>query len=199
MLVPVIYYGIQPLLAPFYPGYDFRTDVVSLLGSDRSPVAIWFNLAVILSGLFAIVGTVGLWRALAGQPPKWLRLLLVLALAGVGLGNIWAGIFALPDPRHGANPFAPAFFVVPALLCLASWLAPPLRGLRWYMTANLALFGLFAIVMAGLTGLDRGANAGWLQRVGAFTIMGAIGIIGLHLFRREARSPGQRPPRTSQP
>jgi glucans biosynthesis protein C len=196
VLLPIIYYGIQPTLAPFHPGYDFTTDVVSLLGASGAPVAALFNTGVILSGLAALAGAAGFWRAMR-DTFLGLRLLLALTILGIGVGNIWAGLFPLPDARHGANPLLPAFLVTPFLLCLGGWFSPELKPLRLFLSLNLILFAVFALTTAGLIGLDRTAYAGWLQRFGAFTIMGAIGISGWFLLRREARLPVQKPPRTS--
>jgi glucans biosynthesis protein C len=189
VLVPLLYFGIQLALAPFHPGYDFRTDVASLLGARGAPGATFFNLAAALSGVAAIAGALGLWRSLAAAAPLWVRLLLALAIVGLGFGNIWAGVYPLPDPRHSANPFAPAFFVMPLLLCVSCWFAPGLRDLRAPLSLNFLAFCAYGVVMAGLTSVDLGANIGWLQRFGALTIMGAIGFVGYYRLRREAPVP----------
>ena len=41
--VPLIYYGIQALAAPFYPDYSVLGNTASELGSDRSKHAVIFN------------------------------------------------------------------------------------------------------------------------------------------------------------
>lgn len=188
ILVPVLYFGIQLLLAPLTPGYDLRTQATSLLGADGAPYSAWFNGATILSGVAAIVGGLGIVCALGRESSIWVRALLALALIGLGFGNIWAGTFALPDPRHAANPFAPAFFALPLLLCGAGWIAPRLRGLRLYLGLNLVLFAAMVPVMVGVTMIDRAAYGGLLQRILALAIMLPIGIIGWHLLRdRDAR------------
>ena len=43
--VPVLYYGVQLLAAPFYPGYSFITNVASDLGSPTSTVPAIFKSA----------------------------------------------------------------------------------------------------------------------------------------------------------
>jgi hypothetical protein len=184
VLVPIVYFGAQLVLAPLFPGYNPVRDVASLLGSDRAVHAAWFNGAAIASGMCAFAGAIGVFRALAGAAPAWLRYVLLAALLLLGCGNVWAGVFTLPDPRHGANPFTPAYLAMPALLCLAAWTAPALRGLRPYLTLNLLGFVAMVPVMAGLTGIDPVAYAGLLQRLVALAMIAPVGVVGWHLLRR---------------
>lgn len=182
--LPVIYYGVQLAAAPFFPGYSFVRDVASLLGSEGSPSAPLFNAGAIASGISAMVGAAGIFLALRGGAAMWLRILVTLAVLLMGIGNVWAGVYALPDPRHGANPFMAAFLGMPIILCLAAWLAPALRGLRLYLTVNLLLLAVLAPVMAGGTGIDRAAYGGLLQRLIALVVIVPLGVVGWYLLRR---------------
>lgn len=184
VLVPIVYFGIQLVTAPFFPGYSLVRDAASLLGSDRAEHAVWFNLGAAASGICAIAGGFGIFRALRPGGPTWLRFLIPFALLLLGCGNIWAGTFTIPDPRHAANPFAPAYFAMPLLLCLAGWVARDLRGQRIYLSLNLLLFVALVPVMAGFTAIDRGAYGGLLQRILAFAVMMPIGVLGWHLLRK---------------
>ena len=55
--VPFLYYGVQLVAAPFFPGFSFLGTTASELGSDRSTHPSIFNAGTILLGVSS--GTVG--------------------------------------------------------------------------------------------------------------------------------------------
>jgi hypothetical protein len=60
MLLPIFYFGMQLLLAPYFPGYSLLRDATSILGSDRSPVAHWFNVLAIVGDCWESSGHLAL-------------------------------------------------------------------------------------------------------------------------------------------
>lgn len=184
MLLPVLYFGVQVALAPTFPGYSFLIHPASLLGSDQSPSAAVFNAVAILCGVTGIAGAIGLFIALRAQRcPLVMNVLIVAAVLLAAAGCIWAGVFPMPDPRHGANPSAPALIGLPVLLAIASFLAPALKAWRIYFVANLALLTVVILVMAGIIPVDRAAYGGLLQRFIAFAGFVPIGVAGVALWR----------------
>lgn len=185
MLLPVLYFGVQLVLAPTFPHYRFMADAASLLGSDRAPYAVVFNTVAMLSGLCGIAGAWGLFRALrADGCPTLLNALIVLAILLAALGCCWAGIFPLPDPRHRANPSTPALIALPLLFAIVAFQVPGLRAWRGYFIANLLLMTAMVLVMSGVIPMDRAHNGGLLQRLIALAAFGPIGIAGAVFYRR---------------
>src|SRR5580765_5841019 len=62
--VPIIYFGVQLLAAPFYPGYSFLSRDASTLGSPGSSFPAILNVGAIATGVAALVASVGLVSAL---------------------------------------------------------------------------------------------------------------------------------------
>lgn len=184
MLLPVLYFGVQVALAPTFPGYSFLIHPASLLGSDQSPNAAVFNAVAMLCGVSGIAGAIGLFIALrAERCPLALNVLIVVAVLLAAAGCIWAGVFPMPDPRHGANPSAPALIGLPALLAVASFVVPALKAWRICFVVNLVLLALVILVMAGVIPVDRAAYGGLLQRFIAFAGFVPIGVAGVALWR----------------
>lgn len=192
LLMPVIYFGMQLVLAPFFPGYSFLQDATSVLGSDRSPVASWFNAIAICAGILGSVGAYGVYLALRAEDGGMARsVILPLFIAVIALGCIWAGVFPMPHPWHARNPSAPAMILMPAVALAYTWWSTGLRNLRPFLIGNLMIFLLLVSFMAGLVPVDRGAFGGLLQRLLALPVFVPIAVIGAFLLSR-AGHPGAR-------
>lgn len=187
VLLPVVYFGVQLALAPTFAGYSFLTDPASLLGSDRSQHAVVFNMAAILCGVFGFAGAIGLFIALReARCPHVLNIPIALGVMLAAAGCIWAGVFPMPDPRHGANPSAPALIGLPVLLAVASVRVAALKTWRIYFVGNAILLGVMVLVMAGVIPVDRAQYGGLIQRLLAFAGFVPIGVAGVALWRPRA-------------
>jgi hypothetical membrane protein len=184
--VPFLYYGSQLVAAPSFPGFSFLTTTASQLGSDRSIRPSIFNAGAILTGIAAFVASAGLFRALRdlGTNPI-LAWLVSIAVAATGMSSVWAGIFPLPDPRHGGHPsLLIAMILVPFVVAAASWRLGLSRPLKAYFVATIGLLLVMVPVMSGMTGLDRQAYGGLFQRVFALTVFPPIGVAAYVVARR---------------
>lgn len=171
-------------MAPLTPGYDAVRDIVSLLGTSGAPYATWFNAGIAASGLAGLAGA----AAFALSTRGWATALFALSLAGVSLGNLWAARFPLPDPRHVANPFLPAFFLLPALLAALAWRDGRLRrALPAFLVNALAFAALLA-----LRALLPAACAGAVQRLHALTVYLPPAVAALMLMRAAPPPPALR-------
>src|SRR5262249_29670186 len=105
--VPFLFFCLQVVAAPFYPGYSFFNRDASTLGSDGSSCPSIFNVGAIFVGIVTLIASWGFLRAFQrlGTNPilAWLT---TLALISSGLASINAGIFPLPDPRHSGGLLA---------------------------------------------------------------------------------------------
>ena len=100
--VPALYFGVQFAAAPFYAGYSFSGQQASDLGTSISMHPWIFNIGVLLAGLMALPGAVGVYVVLCRGGNRLAALLCGVTLAATGLMAIRAGLFPLPDPRHAS-------------------------------------------------------------------------------------------------
>jgi hypothetical membrane protein len=189
--VPLLYYGVQLVAAPFFPDFSVLGTTASELGSDRSACPWILNAGAILTGIAALVGSIGLLRALRrlGAHPivAWLALLVV---AGTGLTSLCAGIFPIPDLRHGGHPsLLIAMLAVPFVLGFALWRLGVSRAINVYFVATIVLLIVMFPVMMGMIKLDMHAYGGLLQRIFALTVFVPIGVGSYELARRISSAP----------
>jgi hypothetical protein len=187
--VPILYFGLQPLAAQFYPGYSFLTNSASQLGSDRSTLPAVLNTGAIVTGLIAIFAAYGFARALprAGSP-RFVAWLTALAVVSLGVAAIWAGSHPLPSARHNPGALGAGAFVLPVLLAAALWRSS--GAVRVYLLINAALFFVLAPVMGNKTPIDVGQYYGLFQRIAAAVIYVPVGVAAAALLRmRRAERP----------
>jgi hypothetical membrane protein len=183
--VPLIYYGIQALAAPFYPGFSVLGNTASELGSDRSEHAVIFNAGIMVQGVASLAASLGFFLALRRMRINAaLAALTAVALAINGVQHIWAGYYPIPDPRHGGHmPFIVAMTLLPVLLTAALWRQVG-TGLKVYFVVTLVLLAALLTLRNVLSGLDRYEYRGLLQRVYTLAIFPPIGVAAYALASR---------------
>jgi len=195
LVVPVVYFGVQLIAAPFYPGYSFLARDASTLGSAGSSLPAIFNAGALLTGAAALIASAGFFSALRslGVRPAlvWLA---AAAVACGGLGAINAGLYPLPDARHVSGPLAQiglGVFLVPIVMPAAIWRLPRADAMRRYLVANGLVVVALIPVMSGLVqraemaagveipGFQYFLNngQGLLQRIAAGTVFVPIGVV----------------------
>ena len=98
-------------------------------------------------------------------------------VAATGLSSLWAGIFPLPDPRHGGHPaLLFAMLLLPFIMATTLWTLGASRPLKGYFAATIGLLLVMFPVMSGMTGLDTHAYRGLFQRIFALTVFPPIGV-----------------------
>jgi hypothetical membrane protein len=184
--VPFLYYGLQLLAAPFYPHFSFVRTTASELGSDLSPCDWIFNIGIIIEGVVTLIAAVGFLRAFWRLGARRvLALLASIAVAINGFQCLWAGLHPLPDPRHGGHTVVViAMVLLPILLTATMWRLSDSRLLKTYLIATLVLLAAMFPIMSGLTGIDRYAYRGLLQRVFTLTVFPPIGVAAYVLAKR---------------
>ena len=83
-------------LAPFCPGYRHKEQVMSALGSKKSPVRAVYSGWLVLLGLFLLACNPGLYRVLTPGPARVFLALLDLYAVGACL---LAGLFPVGDGK----------------------------------------------------------------------------------------------------
>jgi len=183
--VPLLYYGTQLAAIPFYPGYRIVAQVASELGSDRSNVPEVFNAGAILTGVAALIASIGFLRAIRDRALAWL---VFLAMLSNGAAGVWAGVHPLPDPRHNPGAIGAGMFLLPVLFIILAWRARS-RPMLAYLIANAALFLILVPVMSGRTEIPLDEYRGVLQRIAALVMYVPIGVMAAFLLRT-GTSPG---------
>ena len=120
VLVPVFYYIGLIGGSLLWPGYSHVTQYASELGSAASPNPMFFNVNVILCGLSALIGGIGLAHVLTRLSGKrgW-AIAAGVSISLWGIAIIVAGLYPMPDDRHGAYGLA----IVGQFTPLFAWLA----------------------------------------------------------------------------
>ena len=120
--VRLLYFGSQVAAALVFPGYSFLSQSASQLGSDLARYPAVFNIGAIATGLATLLASWGFLRGLTGVGrPRVLAWATATAIAVSAFMHLWAGVFPMPNPRHGQNPFQVAAVAVPILIGAAVW------------------------------------------------------------------------------
>jgi hypothetical membrane protein len=185
MLVPFLYFGLQLIAAPFYPGYSFLRNVASELGSDLARYPAPFNMGIMILGTLTLLSALGFLRALLRlrTPAIW-AWLTFLAVAVNGLQSLWAGSFPMPDRRHGGHPlFVIGMVLLPFLFSVVLWKQSGALVRSFLMTTMLLIVALFPL-MSGIAGLDTQSYRGLLQRLFTLAVFPPIGLGAYVLAQR---------------
>ena len=180
--VPFLYFGVQIVAAPFYPGYSFLANSASQLGSDLSAQPWILNTGAKLTGAAMIIAAFGFLSAMkqAGMN-RVVAGLVFFAMLSSGAGAIWAGSFPLPDRRHNPGPVTAGMFLLPILYAIAFWKRDDARGVRTYLIANTIAFLLLVPIMSGVTGINLQGYGGLMQRVAAVIFHVPVAVVATFL------------------
>lgn len=182
--MPLLYFGVQLVAAPFYPGYHFATDTASMLGTSASRHPDIFNTGAILTGIAGLTGAFGLFFGLRRATSIWLRILIAIGVLANGVLSLKAGLYPMPDPRHASWQFLLfPILLTPLLLAVATW---RILWLRIYLLLDIIfLLCLLPFMMHRMAPiLPEGA----MQRLFALVIFVPIGVVAVALLRSRASS-----------
>ena len=178
--VPFLYFGSQIVAALFFPGYSFLSQSAIQLGSDLARYPAVFNIGAIVTGFTTIIASWGFLRGLNGVgTPRALIWVTAAVVALSALMHLWAGVFPMPNPRHGQNPFQIAAVALPVVIGAAVWkeVRAPVRV--YFVATVLAL----AALMFNVVPLDRQLYDGLFQRLLALAVFPSVGV-GSYLVRQ---------------
>ncbi len=171
LFVPVVYFGVQLIAAPFYPDYSFLVNSASQLGSDASTFPALLNGGAILSGVLGLVSAYGIGAGLkASGANRWFALISAACTVSVGAAAIWAGLYPMPDPLHNPGAIGIGMFLGPLAMLAAFWSIHGGRGMRAYLVFTLVAFAALAPVMSGITPIDLNRYGGLMQRIAALVL-----------------------------
>jgi hypothetical membrane protein len=184
LAMPLLYFGVQLIAAPFYPGYHFATDTASMLGTSASRHPEIFNTGAILTGIAGLAGAFGLFFGLREVAARWLRILIAIGVLSNGVLSLKAGLFPMPDPRHASWQF----LLLPILITPLLLLGPTWRvlWLRIYLLLDaVCMLCLLPFMMHRMAPVFP---EGTMQRLFALVTFVPVGVIALALLQRRAIS-----------
>jgi hypothetical membrane protein len=192
LLVPILYFGTILASATLVPGYSHVSQYASELGMAEAASARLFNGGILLAGLAAIFGSVGIYLAVESEGGRrvW-SALAALALGLFGVGLLFGALFPMPDPRHGGFGLGMGVHLAPLFLALA---LRPVEGrgrLVRYLLATAVLMLVMLLPMMGVGGLVTRANVGLFQRLYALLVFVWIGVASLALLTPETSGAGR--------
>lgn len=185
ILAPVFYYVALIGGSLLWPGYSHVTQYASELGSAASPNPVFFNGNIILCGLSALIGGFGLTHVLTqlSGSRSW-AIAAGISISLWGLAIVVAGLYPMPDDRHGAYGLAIIGQFTPLFAWLALRKVEGLGGLKTFLLVIfVASFALFAIMM-GVGALVTRANVGIWQRVNTAIGIPYLAVLGWVLLQR---------------
>jgi len=181
--VPLILLFTQIIAAPFYPGYSFSEQSVSMLGTHFSRHPWVFNLGEILTGVAALIGSVGFFFAFRRRAHVLIAGLIAFAVACLGILSIKAGMFPMPDLRHNSWGLLQNFILVlPHLFLVGLWRERRRRALQIFLVLCVA-------VMFLLGPLSSRLGRGTLQRLINSATLLPVGVVGFAFWRDRRGEP----------
>jgi len=186
-----MYFGIQLLAVPFYPGFNILVNSASDLGTAHSLKPWIFNLGAIATGLTTFASVYGFYQSLRSSATNFLLAALVcLSLMCYGTSSLAAGVFPMPHPYHGASPVQFGIILGPVLFVAAFWKRRRGSGwVFWCLAACLALFVVVLVLMRpGVTGINTDPIMGLLQRILAVAGFAPLGLGAYDLQKQQMES-----------
>lgn len=184
VFTPITYFGAQVLAAPYYPNYSILTVTASQLGSDLSTNPAVLNAGAMLTGIFAILGSLGLVISLPHLgTSKAASYLLALCLVSIGIASFWAGTHPLPNPRHNPGAFAIGYFIAPFVALWAAWSMKAGKSILTIVASCALSFIALGVIMSGATRVDLAAVGGLVQKLIAAASMVAPATVALAAIR----------------
>ncbi|MEM8671338.1 MAG: DUF998 domain-containing protein [Planctomycetota bacterium] len=190
---PIVYFGVQLIAAPLYPGYSFLTDDASTLGSDGSQFPEIFNVASVLQGVFVLLAAPAVTMRLRSSSP-WLVWVVLISLVAGAAACFNAGMYPLPDQRHVSGVlagFGSLFVLLPLVLPFLFRSDSTARRFRTYAWVNMAVMVSMIPIISGLIQRVAGAwnveipryqeflnnTSGIIQRITAAVIIIPVGVL----------------------
>jgi hypothetical membrane protein len=168
---PVLYFGAQIVCGLMTDGYSFLREAASDLGTSDRPYRRVFNGAALATGCSLLCGGIGLLLVCVRPIPRRVATAIVgVCCLSAGAAAVTAGLYPLPDVRHGGGPIGAGLFVTPFAVAFA--LRERVR-LRPFLGLNIALFVAGGLILSG----GSPAIAGLGQRLLAAAVFPALALI----------------------
>ena len=120
LVSPVLYFGAQLVCGLMTEGYSFTREAASDLGTSDRPYHRIFNSAALATGCSLISGGIGLLLVSTRRIPRRLATVIVaVCCLSAGAAAVTAGLYPLPDARHGGGAIGAGMFLAPFAVAFA--------------------------------------------------------------------------------
>lgn len=188
LLVPFLYYLNVFVCGALFPGYSHVTQYVSELGSASARYPEIFNSGVVLIGFVCILAGFGFYHGLSGFAAKrTLPVTILVLMILFGISIIMAGLFPMPDVRHGSYGLGMSSHLIPPLIAAAIWKDTSYRSLAVFLLVNTVVMIAMFVIMMGVGQLLTRANVGLFQRSYSLTTFPWIAVVSFVLLKRQTR------------
>jgi hypothetical protein len=182
---PFLYAAAQFVAAPLYPGYDWRSQLASELGTVGMSSARVFNIGIVLSGLATLASALSFKIALDPiTPAKALPWLVAASLVSSGGASIWAGLHPLPAAIHDPGFWGAGTVAFPVLLAVTVWRPSISLAPRLYLAIGGAMVIGFLAISSSQIGATLSPYDGAMQRIGAFLVYSPMTVAAVMLLRK---------------
>lgn len=187
--IPLLYYVALFGGAALQEHYSHARQYASELGAAGAASPWFFNALIVAAGFMAMAGgyalTAGL-IALGGRRSG--AVLAGISLAAWGFSTVMAGLYPMPDPRHGGWGVGLIVQLLPLLVILSIARLEGATGMKLLLAALFVGSGLIFSVMTWAGELVTPTNVGLWQRAYGATLIPWLGAIGLWLVARRRRA-----------
>jgi glucans biosynthesis protein C len=168
---PVLYFGAQLVCGLMTDGYSFMREAASDLGTSDRPYHRVFNGAAFATGCSLLCGGIGLLMVSMRPIPRRVAIIIVgVCCLSAGAAAVTAGLYPLPDVRHGGGPIGAGMFLTPFAVAFALGNRPRLRP---YLGLNIVVFVAAGAILSG----GNPAIAGLGQRLLAGAVFPALALV----------------------
>ncbi len=179
---PFLYFGAQLVCGLRTAGYSFMREAASDLGTSDRPYHRAFNAAAIATGCSLVCGGIGL-LLVRPMSRRVATIIVAVCCLSAGAAAVSAGLYPLPDSRHGGGPIGAGLFVAPFAIAFA--LGDRAR-MRPYLGLNIAMFVAGGAILSG----GNPAIAGVGQRLLAAAVFPPLALVfGLRLRAVSRKTP----------
>jgi hypothetical membrane protein len=114
-----LYFGTQVVVGLITDDYSFLWDTASELGQQGAPHARLFAVGAVGTGIATLAAALGL--ILASKPSRTRRVAGTITLASAGIASVAAGVYPMPDSRHGGGAIGAGLFLLPFVSMVVTW------------------------------------------------------------------------------
>lgn len=187
--IPSLYYLALVGGAMLQEHYSHARQYASELGAPGASFPWFFNSLIVAAGLMALAGGYALTATLLALRARRLGAVLAgISLAAWGFSTIMAGLYPMPDPRHGGWGVGLIVQLLPLFVLLAIARLEGATSMKLLLAGLFIVSGLIFAVMTWAGELVTPANVGLWQRAYGATLVPWLGVIGLWLIAPRRRA-----------
>lgn len=134
------------ILAVFYSGYSHQRQVMSILGSKKSPVGLIYNIWLVALGILICISAMNFYYKYTEVSKNYASLgLIILLIFGLGAG-ILAGVFSVDDEKTIETIASKVHGIGAGIGFMALTFIPLIVGLIMFKQGDSMIIGIVSIL-----------------------------------------------------